>query len=186
MRSSLKDELYGKYIICSCEGNAEQAAIDLLIYGNRLCFGKEDLMDGQCTQIRTGKHIAETFLSIEAERDIAILRILDRPKEKLVLPRIYRLGMNIPVFDVITRPEIEILHIIACNRYQDFKSQRELSASAYCKSLFAQGRNRPKIKSKEFMYQQYEEDLDSLVHAITEYKRLTDQQEYCLADLLAL
>lgn len=178
----------GKYIICSCEGHAEQAIMDLLIDGERLCFSRHDLIDGKCTQMRIGKHIANTFLGIDTEKEVAILRILDRRNEKLVLPKEYRLWRNISVLDVITKPEIEIIHIIAEGHYKKFKAQphkNPLSPSEYCKANFQQGRNRLSVKSREYVVRRYENDLDSLVEALLEYKRLSGNSfDYCLADLL--
>ena len=186
-RPSLSDEIKGKYIICSCEGNAEQAIMDLLIDEGKLCFTRQDLLNEKCTQKRTGNHIADAFLGMEVERDIAILRVLDRRKEKFILPKEYRLTANIPVFDIVTHPEIEILHIIAKGYYQQFKSQSHgsaLSASSYCKRYFSSGRNRVNVKSKQFIAELYENNLECLVRAIKEYKYLANQSDYCLADLL--
>lgn len=183
----LKNCLAGKYIICSCEGNAEEAIIDLLLEHNKLCFKREDLIRGKCTQLRKGVDIAQEYLRQEFERGIAILRIQDREKDKFKLPRLY---CSIPVIDIVTKPEIEILHIIAENCEQDFERcrrfKKNLKASEYCKGYFSKQNNvRIKIvKSKEFVDFMYANDIDKLIDAIRRY-RGDKQEAHCLRDLLA-
>ena len=180
----LKDLLQGKYIVCSCEGHAEQAVVDLLLDSRRLCFRREDLIGGECTQIRKGAHLAREFLNMETEKDIAIVRVLDRPKEKLVLPKIYEMRGDIQTFNIVTQPEIEILHIIDEGLFEKFRHQRDLKKpSAYCKRHIAQTKQK-QIKSREFICRRYEGNLDRLAAAIRRYRALVSQEDYCLADLL--
>lgn len=173
-------------IICSCEGNAEEAIIDLLLEHNKLCFNREDLVCGKCTQLRKGIDIAQEYLRQEFERGVAILRIQDREKDKFKLPRPY---CSIPVIDVVTKPEIEILHIIAENCEQDFEHckrlKKNLKPSEYCKGYFSkQNTARIKIvKSKEFVESMYANNIDKLIDAIRRY-RGDKQEAYCLRDLL--
>lgn len=182
----LKSRLAGKYIICSCEGNAEEAIIDLLLAHDKLCFKREDLIRGKCTQLRKSTDIAQEYLRQEFERGIVILRIQDREKDKFKLPRHYS---SIPVIDVVTKPEIEILHIIAENCEKDFERckrlKKDLKPSEYCKGYFSKQKNVrvKKVKSKEFVETLYADDINKLVAAIVRYHG--DRQEaYCLKDLL--
>lgn len=185
MCEPLNERLRGKYILCSCEGIAEEAIMDLLIDGGFLCFQREDLINGERTRIRTSEHLACQYLGTAMEREIAILRILDREKEKFVLPKVYRMRGDISVFNIVTKPEIEILHIIAEGLYADFKAQGgDIKASAYCKQIFGHGRRRQAVKSRDFILQRYENCPECLVDAINKYKQFAKQDEYCLADLL--
>lgn len=180
---SLKDKLAGKYIICVCEGNAEEAIIELLLEHDLLCFKREDLIGKACTQIRKGDRLAEEYLNQAHERNIAILRIQDREKENLKIPKKNNHRVS-AVYDVITKPEIEILHIIAHNWEDDFyrqkRRQRQLQPRDYCQARF-QGEN---VKSKDFVEGMYANNIDKLVYAIERYCSITQQKCYSLKDLL--
>lgn len=183
MRSgSLKDLLAGKYIICSCEGVAEKTVIDLLLDSGRLCFERKDLVRESCTRIRTGTKIAQEFLNQEYEKDIAIIRILDREKENLKLPRIYAIRDDIFVFNIVTKPEIEILHIYAEDVELEYGKQknRGLKPSEFCKKYFCS----TSIKSEQFIKQLYINNIDKLIYAIEKYERKIQQKAYCLNDLI--
>lgn len=91
---TLTEVLRDRYIVCSCEGNAEQAIIDLLLDAEWLCFSRASLIDKGCTQVRSGEKIAEKFLRMEMEKDIVIVRVLDRAKERFVLPRAHRMWVK--------------------------------------------------------------------------------------------
>ncbi|MBR1760105.1 MAG: hypothetical protein IJ741_02850 [Schwartzia sp.] len=187
MCDPLKEQLKGKYVICSCEGAAEEAIMDLLIDNGLLCFCREDLICRECTRIRDGKRLALKYLGTEMERDVVILRILDREKEKLNLPEVYRMGRNIPIFDIVTKPEIEILHILDADLYDDFKAPRNkgVKASAYCKEHLEMGNNVRDPKSKRFIVQRYADNPVRLIEAIRRHRQMVRQKSYSLFDLLA-
>ena len=178
---SLRDKLVNKYIICSCEGTAEESIIDLLLDNDKLCFKRSDLVEKKCTRIRPGKKIAEEFLKREYEKDIVILRILDREEEKFNLPKIY---YYISVFNIVTKPEIEILHIIAEDLLDDFnhhkKHEKDLKPSEYCKSHFRESN----VKTRDFILSLYGNDIDKLLKAILSYRKKIQQTSYSLSDIL--
>ena len=185
MREPLKQLLQGKYILCACEGHAEQAIIDLLLDNDFLCFGRQAMIGGECTQIRTGEQLAKQYLGMEMERELAILRILDREKERLVLPKAYQLRDDINIFNVVTKPEIEILHIIDAGLYENFKAQGHgVKASSYCKERLGHDRRHRTVKTREFVIQRYQGYPERLVEAIRKYRYLANPSGYCLADLL--
>lgn len=182
---SLKEFLLGKYIICACEGIAEESIIDLLLDNDKLCFKREDLVQKTCTRIRTGNKIASEFLNQEYDKDIVILRILDRDNEKFKLPKVYRQNSRIIPFNIVTKPEIEILHIMAESLMNDFehkrKHQKKLKPSEYYQSHFSN----LNVKSKEFIVQRYANNLDELVGAILSYRNKVHQDNHYLSELLA-
>lgn len=57
-----KEILDGDYVICSCEGAAEETIINLLLKNNMLIFDTNNLVDGEITRIRKAKRIEEQFL----------------------------------------------------------------------------------------------------------------------------
>ena len=178
---SLRDHLVGKYIICACEGIAEESIIDLLLDNNKLCFERSDLVRGRCTRIRVGKKIASEFLNQEYGKNVVILRILDRENEHFNLPKIYR---RVPVINVVTKPEIEILHIIAEGIVDDFerqrKHQKQLKPSEYCQTYFPD----LNVKSTDFITRLYANNLDKLVDAILSYRNKVKQESRYLSELL--
>lgn len=72
----LHEGLKDKYIICSCEGKAEQAIIDLHLDADALIFKRVDLVGKKCTMIRSASRIEEEYLHTAYNRPVVILRIL--------------------------------------------------------------------------------------------------------------
>ena len=184
MQTALSEFLNDKYIICSCEGTAEEAIIDLLLDNSVLCFSRDTLVDNQITRLRKADKIAEEFLNREYQKDIAILRIIDRDKDKFKLPRIYTEHHRIEIFDVVTKPEIEILHIIDEDLLTNFIKARthdkNLKPSEFCKSHF--GKN---VKNKDFIEYFYASDIEKLINAIKNYAKNDYSSKYSLNDLLS-
>lgn len=84
------------------------------------------------------------------------------------------------VINVITAPEIEMLVIFAEKKYTAFKNSRKRPSDFCTQDL---GLNN--VKNRAFV-QEYFQDVDRLVDAIEEYKRVSHlpKGEYALADLL--
>ena len=177
-------ELTGKYIICSCEGVAEETIIDILLDNDRLCFKRDDLIGKKSTRIREGKNIAREYLCRAYEREIVILRILDRETEKFSLPKIYEERKNISVINIVTKPEIEILHIIADGLMDEFKNQKKLKASEYYKSCLSKQGVHCHVKSEAFVRAKYADDVEKLIAAIEEQSRVIEQKAPHLWDLI--
>ena len=184
MRPVLSDLITGKYIICSCEGTSEESIIDLLLDNGKLWFIRCDLVDEKITRIRTGDKIAQEFLGREYSKDIVILRIIDREKDSFKLPRAYTLNRKIPDFAIVTKPEIEILHIIAEGMIDEYARRRKMNKlmpSEFCKSIGWKN-----VKKKEFIENMYGNNVDKLISAIERYSRRTDYRGYGLKDLLVM
>lgn len=183
MQSVLSDNLRDKYIICSCEGTAEETIINLLLDNEELCFKREDLVDKSVTRYRTADEIAREFLNREYEREITILRIIDRANDIFKLPKVYTIRRKIEIFDIVTKPEIEILHIISKGlreKYEHEKSRnKQLKPSSFCKAFF-----RKDIKTNSFVEELYSENIDKLISAIKYYSTHNSHRGYNLNDLL--
>ena len=87
---------------------------------------------------------------------------------------------KIDVINVITAPEIEMLIIFTEGKYNEYKKSGK-KPSDYCKSNL----KHPNVKSETFI-KEYFSDVETLVSAIIEYKRVSNVQagELTLADLL--
>ncbi|MGX8834591.1 hypothetical protein ACWG0P_10285 [Amedibacillus sp. YH-ame6] len=167
------------YIACICEGSAEQAIIELLLDENKLTFKKEDMLEEKILRCRDAKKFSEKYLRKNFDDEkITILRILDSRKERFNLPKAYQSKVN--VINIITAPEIEMLVVFRENKYNEYKRSKK-KPSDFCKVILGYDN----VKSAKFI-RQYFQDIDSLILAVQEYRRVSkiDKGEYSLCDLL--
>lgn len=167
-----------KYVACICEGAAEQVIMDLLLENNRLIFNRDDLLEGELLRCRSGKNFEEQYLRKGFTEQITVLRVLDSRNETFKLSKAY--VHKIKVVNVITAPEIEMLIIFKEGKYNAYKKSGK-KPSVFCKSELKYS----DVKSTDFI-KRYFCDIESLVDAIKEYKRVSYLRdgEYSLADLL--
>ena len=167
-----------KYVACICEGSAEEGIIELLLDADKLIFKYEDMLEESVIRCRNAKKFEEQYLRKGFTDKITVLRILDSRRENFALSKAYM--QKIKVINVITAPEIEVLVILNEGKYDDFKKSGT-KPSNYCKVKLKYNN----VKSKEFVTG-YFSDVDKLVSAIKEYKRVSKIRngEYTLADLL--
>ena len=157
----LKEE----YVICICEGAAEQAIIELLLDHNSLVFAPDNLVGREVTRKRKASEIQSSFLNRAYQRRVNILRILDSKKDSFKLPPLY--AERFPVHNIYTHPEIEMLLIIAEGQSEKYlqKEKSRYKPSAYCAEVLFPGKH---IKSREFI-QDYFADINKLHNAIRLY-----------------
>lgn len=167
-----------KYIACICEGTAERVIIDLLLDNDKLIFSREDLLEHEIIRCRNAKKFEEQYLRKGFTEKITVLRILDSRKESFKLSKPYE--HKIKVINVITAPEIEMLVIFNEDKYNEYKRSGK-KPSDFCKSDL----KIPKVKNYDFI-KQYFSNIDSLITAIREYRRVSDipKNEYGLFDIL--
>lgn len=167
-----------KYNACICEGTAEQVIIDLLLDNSKLIFSRNDLLEHEVLRCRTGKNFEEQYLRKGFTEQITVFRILDSRRENFKLSKAYQ--SKVKVVNIITAPEIEMLVILNEGKYADYKKSSK-KPSAYCKSDLKYH----DVKSAAFV-KSYFKDIDILIKAIIEYKRVSDvkRNELTLADIL--
>lgn len=190
MQESLKDLLKTGHVICISEGSAEEVIIKKLFESNKLIFKNgdiyiEDKLIRKFSRTRQGKKFAKENLEMDyGERHINILRILDSKRESFSLGKVYEERVQsgeIQIFNILTRPEIEILIIINEGHYQKFTNKKgNDNANIYCKTEL----NMSDVKSAKFV-SDYFSDIDLLINCIKKYKELHSRKdEYSLFDLL--
>ncbi len=190
MQYDLEDSLKTGHVICISEGSAEEVIIKRLFESNKLVFKRKDIYKGdklirEFSRTRQGKKFAGENLEMDyGERHINVLRILDSKSENFNLGPVYDEKIQsgeIRIFDILTRPEIEILIIINEGHYQKFTNRKGgIKASTYCKKEL----NIEDVKSKNFV-SNYFNDANILINSITRYKNLHQVEgECCLFDLL--
>lgn len=167
-----------RYVACICEGTAEEVIINILLDHNKLIFSREQLIEETPIRCRNAKTFESRYLRKGFSDKISIIRILDSRKENFKLSKAYE--HKIDIINVITAPEIEMLIIFAEDKYREFKSSRK-KPSDFCTQDLRYG----EVKSKAFV-EDYFQDVDVLVSAIKEYKRVSNMPkgEYSLIDLL--
>ena len=167
-----------KYNACICEGTAEQVIIDLLLDNNKLIFSRNDLLEHEVLRCRTGKNFEEQYLRKGFTEQITVFRILDSRRENFKLSKAYQ--SKVKIINIITAPEIEMLVILNEDKYADYKKSG-MKPSIYCKSIL----KHHDVKSATFV-KSYFKDIDVLIKAIIEYKRVADvkRNEFTLADIL--
>lgn len=168
----------GKYIACICEGGAERAILDLLLENNKLIFEKENLIEEEILRCRKGKDFEERYLKKGFSEKITVYRILDSRKENFKLSPAY--AKKVDVINVITAPEIEMLIILNEGLYSEFKKSG-IKPSEFCKSKM----KCKEIKTYDFV-KAYFSNVDILIHAIYEYRRVSNVRngEWTISDLL--
>lgn len=190
MGESLKNLLKTGHVICILEGSTEEIIIKKLFGNNNLIFKNGDTYDGsrlirKFSRTRQVKKFAKENLEMDyGERHINILRVLDSKKEKFSLGKVYEERIEsgeIQIFNILTRPEIEILIIINEGHYQKFTNRRGgIKANIYCKRELKLN----KVKNKEFV-SDYFSDVDLLINNIVKYNELhLKRDEYNIFDLL--
>lgn len=167
-----------KYVACICEGSAERAIIKLLLDNDKLIFTWDDLLEGEILRCRGAKKFEEQHLRKGFTDKITVLRILDSRRENFKLSKAY--AGKIDVVNIITAPEIEMLVIFAEGQYNEYKKSGK-KPSIFCKENLKYS----DVKNTLFV-EEYFSDMDVLIAAIREYKRVSNIQrgEYALADLL--
>lgn len=167
-----------KYVACICEGSAERAIIKLLLDNDKLIFTWDDLLEGEILRCRGAKKFEEQHLRKGFTEKITVLRILDSRRENFKLSKAY--AGKIDVVNIITAPEIEMLVIFAEGQYNEYKKSGK-KPSIFCKENLKYS----DVKNTLFV-EEYFSDMDVLIAAIREYKRVSNIQrgEYALADLL--
>lgn len=167
-----------KYIACLCEGAAEEVIINILLDNDKLIFNRSQLIEETPLRCRNAKAFETSYLRKGFSDKISIVRILDSRRERFNLSKAYQ--HKVDVINVITAPEIEMLVILAENKYTEYKSSHK-KPSDFC----TQDLKYRYVKSRDFV-QDYFQDADTLIAAIREYKRVSKIRngEYALADLL--
>lgn len=168
-------------IACIYEGGAEKAVLDMLMENECLYFSKDDLLSGDFIRRVSGKVFASRFLGYSIkENSIDLIRVQDSRRADLGLPSTYRCKIRSEV-KCLTRPEIEMLVIIAEDCHDDFQKRR-MKPSIYCKDVLGL----PEVKTYGFFRSCFS-DIDLLLKTIKRYDELFPSRvvgEMSLYDLL--
>ncbi len=175
----------GKILVMT-EGPNELSLMNLLLDEERLVFTRDDLLDLRPFHARqlTSPHLLPTLTHYHG--DFFVYRIGDTLSDRLKVPS--ELSSRIRGDrKFCTKPELEILLVIAENKTRDFEKEKsKKSPKEFCKEHLC-FRGRRYDNSTEFFEDYFAGRVGLLVHAIKEYKRTHKKHkrdEGFLADLL--
>lgn len=165
----------GYHPVISCEGTAEQVAVEILLEAGALVFPEVDVV--AVTRLRKASDIQAEFLNYDYDWPVCIVRVLDSRKERFKLGNLY--ASRFPVASYVTHPEMEVLAIIREGAWRRWHGGR-MKPSDFCKQELGMR----EVKREGFLRGYW--DVDSLTAAAKEYRRLSKvpKEELCLADLI--
>lgn len=123
-------------IILACEGDTEVQLIKTLIEKGQLSFNDEILRDGPI-KLRQLDKIGPSINSLPPNEPITIYRIGDTLKDKLSLKNFSTRSQYITEYKVCTKPECEILIIIAKKDLKKFQKSKD-KPKTFCKINYHQ------------------------------------------------
>ena len=168
-------------IACIYEGSAEKAILDLLMENNCLSFTRDDLLSGDFIRRISGKAFATRYLGYSLrDKSVEIIRVQDSKNARLGLPSAFNRIISKET-RCLTRPEIEMLIVLAEDKYEDYCKKKQ-KPSEYCKSSLKLA----DVKNYDFVYDYFSE-IDKLLHAIKkydEYSHKDSKDEISLYDIL--
>ena len=169
------------YVAIICEGEAEKAIIELLLDADCLVFNKSDLLEEEVlyrckAQVFESQYLNRNF----GERRIHVVRVHDSRTERFVISKPYQAKIS-KISSYHTRPEIEMLIIIAENKYDEYKRKyvRKMKPSEYCMQFLGYR----KVKKYHFI-KDYFKDVKMLINALREYNRTKHDSRLCIYDLI--
>ena len=164
-----------------CEGNAEQAIMNVLLDADVLFFSRSEMLDEEVMKVRSAKSFERRYLNKAMPNKITVYRILDSSSENFKISKANR--HKIDVVNVLTKPEIEMLIIVSEGLFDDYKRKKSSygKPSEYVKSILGY----KNVKSSAFVYD-YFRNHKKLIHALHEYRRLSkiSNDDQTVADLL--
>ncbi|HBK02771.1 MAG TPA: GNAT family acetyltransferase [Clostridiales bacterium] len=157
-------------ILIMCEGPNELKVINLLLDNDKLKFTRDDLLDMRPFHARqlTSPQLKPALDAYHGE--IEIYRIGDKMSDTLKIPKELSPTVKLQA-KFCTKPELEMLFIIAENKVQDFeKVKAKQKPKDFCKKNVVF--NRKKYDNSTAFYEDYfSTRINLLISAITEYHR---------------
>ena len=176
-------------LLVMCEGPNEKKIVDMLLENDCLTFSGDDLLG--LTSFHARQIIKNAQVRTELNMytgEVMVLRIGDKQSDKLTIPKEYK-DRIIGVEKYCTKPELEMLLIIACGLTDEYeKVKSSVSPKEFAKANIRLG-DKKYNKSTRFYEEFFGSNISLLVDSIKEYRRIHGKthkkDEYCLSDLLA-
>ncbi len=153
-------------VACICEGSAEKAIIDLLLDRDLIVFNRHDMLEGDYITTRSARIFQSRYLNREyGDRLIKVVRLLDSENDEFNIQQPYQSKISY-VSNHYTKPEIEILVIIAFEKYEEYSNKygNQLKASEYCRNILGLRQ----VKSYDFVTNLFS-NTDLLLRTLRSY-----------------
>lgn len=148
------------------EGNAEQAIVDVLLEHHALIFEREELLQEEVIRTRSASSFSKKYLNKSMNKMVKIYRVLDSKKENFRLSKAYQKKVELPINNLYTTPEIEILFILYHNDYNKYKRSK-IKPSLFVKQNYS---DLDKVKSYKDAFGFWNSHFSDLIHALKKYK----------------
>lgn len=167
------------------EGSSEQAVLDVLLDNDLLFVTREQLVNESVLRVRQAKKFERLYLRHSLPKKMKIYRIHDSRKEAFNLSKVYVSRVELPIQEIYTTPEIEMLFIIYEGDYDAYvkKQKSKIKPSDYVKKEY--GKKYTRCKEYSFVYDFWSNNLEKLLECINEFARVTtNAQENTISALL--
>ena len=161
------------------EGSAEMAIIDVLLEKNALIFARDDLLEEEVLRVRNGKSFARKHLNKAMDKKVKIYRILDSPRENFNLPKAYEKKVVLPVNNIYTQPEIEVLYILYHDDFNKYKRSK-LTPSIFVKKTY---KDLDRVKAYNDVYDFWNAHFEELISVLHKHKGM-NSSHYTIYDLV--
>ena len=106
------------------EGSAEEAILNVLLDNNLLIFTREELLEEKVLRTRKGAAFEKQHMGMSFEKQVVIYRVLDSKNESFKLSKANKTRIS-GVFNIYTRPEIEMLYIVYYGKYDEYSNKHK-------------------------------------------------------------
>lgn len=148
------------------EGNAEQAIVDVLLKHHALIYGREDLLQEEVIRTRSASSFSKKYLNKSMNKMVRIYRVLDSKTENFKLSKVYQKKVELPINNLYTTPEIEILFILYHDDINKYKRSK-LKPSSFVKQNYS---DLAKVKSYKDVFDFWDNHFLELIQALKKYK----------------
>ena len=157
-----------KAIFVLCEGAAERAIIDILLDHDKLIFTRDELNEREPLRVRSGKNFERDYLNKSMDQ-VQLYRVLDSKKEATHFNLSKAYAEKVEVINLITAPEIEMLIIIAANKFDEYRQKYSHMKPSEYVTQFLKIKH---VKSSATIKKIFS-DVELLCSCIREHKRLS-------------
>ena len=164
------------------EGSAEKAILEILFENKLLILDEEDLLEGQIFKRCSLAKFCKEHMGHMMSNTVILIRVIDSLKEKPKIPVTYQHKFENEIVTILTRPEIEILNILAEDKYNDFlRNHHGQKPKDYCMQMFGY---RPTYKYNRKYWSLINTAHFTLIECIEKYDKIASSKEYNLKNLL--
>lgn len=176
-------------ILLMCEGQNEEAILNILLDNDLLIFSRNDLIGLKVYVIRQLSHPTIKSELKHYGSSVKVYRVGDKQNDRFSIPNdLKRIVIKDDIYKYCTKPEFEMLLILNEGLEKEYeKVKSKMSPKSFAKKYIKMN-GRKYDQSTEFIRLYYGGDnVNSLIESIKKYKRYKkhhENDELYLADIL--